>query len=87
MEIDVVFNFVCSNTMATDKWALSLSFGCSMVDVDLSCLYPVVSPSVERHPSDESVDVCSCYDAEPSAVGTNAVDKLEFANQLATQPS
>jgi len=71
-----VFNFVCSNTMATDKWALSLSFGCSMVDVDLSCLYP-----------DESVDVCSCYGAEPLAVGTNAADKLEFANQLAIQPS
>lgn len=36
---------------------------------------------------DESVDVCSCCGAEPLAVGTNAVDKLEFANQLATQPS
>lgn len=36
---------------------------------------------------DESVDVCSCYGAVPLAEGTNAVDKLAFANQLAIQPS
>lgn len=36
---------------------------------------------------DEWADACSCYDAEPLAEGTNAVDKLAFANQLAIQPS
>jgi hypothetical protein len=36
---------------------------------------------------DESADACSCCGAVASAEGTNAVDKLAFANQLAIQPS
>lgn len=36
---------------------------------------------------DEWADACSCYDAEPLAEGTDVVDKLASANQLAIQPS
>lgn len=40
----------------------------------------------EVNSPDESADACSCYDAVPWAEGTNAVDKLASASQLAIQP-